>query len=261
MLGNVLRMDMKACAKMFLPVYLIAAVLTGLARLTKELFIGGENLLVSFSAGLSMFLYGLMLLALVVLPMVFMAIYFYRNFLTDEGYLTFTLPVKVSTLVISKQINGIIWTVLSVLVLLGAMFGMFSSEILEEWSSIAPQLGHVLRNLPEALEEAFGSDVSLVTCILIIATLVLEVVFVYSNLYASMALGQLYGKHKIVGSVLAYVVIQVAVSTLSGLASFGLMYVNSINLYLAYQVAVQLILGCVFIGLTIYMLKNKLNLD
>ena len=38
---------------------------------------------------------------------------FYRNFYTDEGYLTFTLPVSRKTLLLSKTVNAFIWTVLS----------------------------------------------------------------------------------------------------------------------------------------------------
>ena len=34
---------------------------------------------------------------------------FYKHFFTDEGYLTFTLPVKRSTLLLSKTVNAVIW--------------------------------------------------------------------------------------------------------------------------------------------------------
>ncbi|MBQ8408331.1 MAG: hypothetical protein IJY39_05645 [Clostridia bacterium] len=35
---------------------------------------------------------------------------FYKHFFTDEGYLTFTLPVSRKTLLLSKSINAMIWT-------------------------------------------------------------------------------------------------------------------------------------------------------
>ena len=37
---------------------------------------------------------------------------FYRNFYTDEGYLTFTLPVKRRTLLLSKTLNSTLWQVI-----------------------------------------------------------------------------------------------------------------------------------------------------
>ena len=35
---------------------------------------------------------------------------FYKNFFTDEGYLTFTLPVSRKDLLLSKTVNALIWT-------------------------------------------------------------------------------------------------------------------------------------------------------
>ena len=35
---------------------------------------------------------------------------FYKNFFTDEGYLTFTLPVSRKNLLFSKTVNALIWT-------------------------------------------------------------------------------------------------------------------------------------------------------
>lgn len=261
MLGKVLGLDMKACAKMFLPMYLVAAALTGLAKLTMILFQHNDNTLVSLSIGLTMVLYGVTIFALVILPMVFMVIYFYRHFLTDQGYLTFTLPVKTSTLVVSQQINGIIWTILSVVVLCAALFGMFGNYIIDSWSDIKEMFRGIFFFVPQALADFFGNKVNGLTRILVISMLVVEVLFLYSSLYASMALGQLYTKHKILGSVIAYIGIRIAVSILNSVASFVLFYVNSVNVYLAYQVVEQIFLGVFCVGITIYILKNKLNLD
>lgn len=39
---------------------------------------------------------------------------FYKSLITDEGYLTFTLPVKRRDILFSKLINGIFWSLISV---------------------------------------------------------------------------------------------------------------------------------------------------
>lgn len=39
---------------------------------------------------------------------------FYKNFYSDEGYLTFTLPVRRRTLYLSKTLNTVIWTAASI---------------------------------------------------------------------------------------------------------------------------------------------------
>jgi len=43
---------------------------------------------------------------------------FYKNFYTDEGYLTFTLPVKRSTLYLAKVVNALIWHALETVLLI-----------------------------------------------------------------------------------------------------------------------------------------------
>ena len=47
---------------------------------------------------------------------------FYKNFFTDEGYLTFTLPVSRAKLFLSKTINALIWNALHIAVLIGCFF-------------------------------------------------------------------------------------------------------------------------------------------
>ena len=42
---------------------------------------------------------------------------FYKNFFTDEGYLTFTLPVRRGTLLFSKTLNALIWTMAEMLLI------------------------------------------------------------------------------------------------------------------------------------------------
>ena len=46
-----------------------------------------------------------------VFTVVLVYVRFYRHFFTDEGYLTFTLHVKRSTLFLSKKLNAMIWLV------------------------------------------------------------------------------------------------------------------------------------------------------
>ncbi len=47
-----------------------------------------------------------------IITMVFVYLRFYKNFFTDEGYLTFTLPVKRSTLLNVKTVNAMLWFIL-----------------------------------------------------------------------------------------------------------------------------------------------------
>ncbi|MBR5263992.1 MAG: hypothetical protein IKV50_04775 [Clostridia bacterium] len=53
-------------------------------------------------------------------PQILCYVRFYKNFFTDEGYLTFTLPVSRRTLFLSKTVNAVLWTVLHGLLLVVA---------------------------------------------------------------------------------------------------------------------------------------------
>ena len=48
---------------------------------------------------------------------IFVYLRFYKNFFTDEGYLTFTLPVSRRMLFLSKTLNALIWQVAHILLL------------------------------------------------------------------------------------------------------------------------------------------------
>ena len=64
------------------------------------------------------------LLAATVFYTEFLVLYrFFKNLFTDEGYLTFTLPAKRSTILLSKTVNSIFWILLHYLILaVGAVF-------------------------------------------------------------------------------------------------------------------------------------------
>lgn len=59
-----------------------------------------------------------------ILILILLCVRFYRNFYTDEGYLTFTLPVSRSTHLASKILCGMLYSFLSAAVLL-LEFGVF----------------------------------------------------------------------------------------------------------------------------------------
>lgn len=64
------------------------------------------------------------IVASVLLTEILVYLRYYKHFFTDEGYLTFTLPVSRKDLLLSKTINAIIWMGMQVL-LLAACAGIF----------------------------------------------------------------------------------------------------------------------------------------
>ncbi len=54
------------------------------------------------------------IIASIIVTQILIYLRFYKHFFTDEGYLTFTLPVSRKTLLLSKTLNAFIWTLLHV---------------------------------------------------------------------------------------------------------------------------------------------------
>ena len=50
--------------------------------------------------------------------------YFNKTLYTDQGYLTYTLPVKSKDILISKAIVSFVWLALSYIVLVGTVVGI-----------------------------------------------------------------------------------------------------------------------------------------
>ena len=101
MLVKLMKYEFRATARLFLSAYGIFAALLVIDRLSISslLFLSSTNLEFAklLSAGAVFVLCILTVLAIFTLffcPVLFSAIRFYRSTATDEGYLTFTLPVK-----------------------------------------------------------------------------------------------------------------------------------------------------------------------
>ncbi len=86
-----------------------------------------------------------------IVPTIIILIRYYKNFFTDEGYLTFTLPVKVKTLINSKLIMSVtlmlataIVLALDVFTMLGIGFAqeIFSKEFLDRILFLVKELAN-----------------------------------------------------------------------------------------------------------------------
>lgn len=176
MLGKVLKYDIKASAKMFLPLYIGVLIITALAKISVEFIMETDNLLLSILSGTSVALYIVTLFGLMLMTAIFLIMRFYKNFITDEAYLTFTLPVKTSTLIISKQINGIIWNLLTVVVLIAAIGGMFGKEI---WDNRI-----LLQNAWKEISAEMEVFITPVVSVGLVITVILSLVFNLSTIYA-----------------------------------------------------------------------------
>lgn len=218
--------------------------------------------------------YFAVMVALFVLTVVIILQRFYKGLLCDEGYLMFTLPVKPWQLITSKGITAFVMTILSGIVSCISIFIMmlgslpyplkFLAELfsLQNWIRI---FGRLDETVP-----MWGVYVLEFIILVIISSLA----SLY-QIYASMAIGHLAKKNRILMSVVAYVAISMILSFVGGIFGvFSALTIQSSQNYLSinageaflhalliFSVITSIIEFVVFFVITERILSKKLNLE
>ena len=126
MLRKLTKHEFKATARYMLPLYLVLLVLTVLNRIMLNLDI--YNGILSFVSNTMMVFYIVSIVTVAIVTLIIMIGRFYKNLVTDEGYLTFTLPVKVTEIVNSKIIIAVLWTIISAILILASILIVSSHQ-------------------------------------------------------------------------------------------------------------------------------------
>lgn len=209
MLAKLLKYDFKAMFKIFLPLWGVLLVVSGINRLFTGAGLDAEQGL-GLVNSLMVLLYVLLIMAVMVVTTVIIIARFYQGLLKDEGYLMFTIPVKPWQLVASKLISAMVISIISGVVALAsvAIIAYF------------PEMGQVLAELWKMGMKNVPNFLPLV--ILLVVSLFVGIICSVSQVYASMALGHLAGSHRVGFAVLAFIVLSVIWSTVgSVIGMFG----------------------------------------
>ena len=200
MLAKLLKYDFKAMFKIFLPLWGVLLVVSGINRLFSGAGLNAEEGL-GLVNSLMVLLYVLLIMAVMVVTTVIIIARFYQGLLKDEGYLMFTIPVKPWQLVASKLISAVVISMLSVLV------AIVSVLIIASYQGFFYDLTQVWEVLGTMTPNANG------LAILSVVSVFVGLICAVSQVYASMALGHLAGSHRVGFAVLAFIVLSMAWST------------------------------------------------
>lgn len=157
--------------------------------------------------GISWFLYGISIAAVCVLTIIMILQRFYKNLLQNEGYLMHVLPVKTWKHIASKLVVAMAWSAASIFMI--AISIIIVSDI---GISGIGQMFSMMGELIRAGIGYAGAGAFMISCVLIVLIVIAAIAVSILTLYASMAIGQLADKHKILASFGAYVLINVAES-------------------------------------------------
>lgn len=191
---------------------------------------------------------------------------FYKNKFTDEGYLTFTLPVSARQIFLSSFLNILAWLVLSTLVVTAAVCMIIFIGAAEPLKEYAQEIEYVLGDLSGMENELQGEPGYRAYSVLVIISGVIAPVYSLILLMTSITIGSVLAKkHKILATIGMYYCISFGVSTVESILTVVPMGINE-EIYTFYTTttAITLLLQ---IGLSIggyflstHLMKRKLNL-
>ena len=268
MLAKLLKYDFKAMFKIFLPLWGVLLVVSGINRLFTGAGLDAEQGL-GLVDSLIVLVDVFRIMAGMVGTTVIIIARVYQGLLKDEGYLMFTIPVKPWQLVASKLISAMVISIISGVVALAsvAIIAYF------------PEMGQVLAELWKMGMKNVPNFLPLV--ILLVVSLFVGIICSVSQVYASMALGHLAGSHRVGFAVLAFIVLSVIWSTVgSVIGMFGypdltstMISINEIEVSVdvagisnvlltatVWGLILDVVRCVVHLGITNYILSRRLNL-
>lgn len=266
MLGKLLKHELRATAHTMLPLFgllLIVAALTNVA-------IRGMNgkdvpmvLGILFVIILILFTVGLLAVGMVT---VFAMIQRFRgNLLRDEGYIMHTLPVSIHAHIWAKVIiSGLWYTLASVEFVLASLVVAADAELVKD-------LAYVLKDLLQIL----GDIKNVEMLVEILGMLVLSSIFLSLMIYASLAVGHSLASRKMLWSVLTFIGLIFAVNLISvglgnlldpladliGFRIYDATFMTGWRVICAIGAGHLVLFSALFYGITVWFMKNKLNLE
>ncbi len=149
MLRKVLKHDLKSIYKLWIVISVTALVLGTLGGVALRVLLtpteGPEHFTpYKALAAIFMLLAIIGIIAYFVICYIFVIYRYYQNFFTDEGYLTFTLPVSRYTLLNAKLINAFIWETATGIVFIASFVIMLliaPSSVSESGSLLSDMFG------------------------------------------------------------------------------------------------------------------------
>lgn len=218
MLRKLVKHEFKATRRIFLPLYLVGIILAvlerGMIALMNSSFLQSKmpvflTSIFSIFATLLTIVFVVFLIGLLLLSVFYSVYRFYKNLMTDEGYLMFTLPVKPSQHTNAKLMTSMVWTLGSMLVVcLSIAILILSPTLYNEF------LKPLFLEIPQIFDE-IGSQL-IFFIILVVASILVMIAYQILTFYFSVSLGQMMlPKHKIGGGIIAYFIVNTVTQILS----------------------------------------------
>ncbi len=280
MLKTLLKYDLIYYRRKLLPIYAALIIATPIVHHISKAIGNTDNFIISVTfaaiAGVTYFLtFSVIMLTVYILWRRFSQI---MN--TTDGYLIHTLPVSAHKILISQYINSIIWIFSSVVVfsvsftmLLYGITNILNGFLNIIWfvKELIELLSHANFIISSALKINITSQGMTTLLILLPIATAATCFAVLSTMYASVCIGQLFKKYKVLAGVVVFFVITVILLSINSVMSFFIekqqlqfSIFNSLesiiaSLIVSIVISVAMVVALYFI--MYYIIKNKLNMN
>lgn len=209
MLGKLIKYDLKSTTKFLLIIhlFLVAASVFGRVFITGRLDFemeGVNELLLT----LTFVLFIIVFVGVSYGTYIVIAVRFYKNLFSDEGYLTNTLPVTRGMHLLAKTLSGGIWAVIDMFLIFVSTWILLSIPLLTD--TIGAHWDEFIRLLGFGGQGDFSLFLAHLTLVSIIGGFCSVI-----SIEASVIFGQLFNSHKVLGAVVSYFAITVVLSVVS----------------------------------------------
>lgn len=205
MLVRLFKYELKATSKVLVPIYIAFIAITIISRVSIDLQVD-EGSLWSFINGMGLFVFIISAITMFVATAIVIIWRFYRNTSSDEGYLLFTLPVKVDYIIISEFLCALIWGFLmSVFAVLGIFLMIFNRNVDDNIINFS-YFGNILSSLT-----ADGIKAIFYLFLDILISTFQEIM----SIYCAISLASLFNKHRLIFSATFYIGLLIVVNAFS----------------------------------------------
>ena len=277
MLSKSIKHEFRATARVMLPVFIALLSLSVVTHLTTRFFLNNDTHWALSALGVCMvalFFLGVAAVAFSVFALTIVR--FYRSFLSEQGYLTLSLPVSINTHIFSRLLVAVVWYSLSAIAIVAAISVLALG--VDGVSSIFGAIGDILRGLAQAWASLTGGQrvMALLLGFEMLVSVVASCAASCLLLYAAMAVGHSFNRYKKALSVLFAFLFYHAVQILMFLGVFAVTMgdmnieldldtptavLGAGNIFFALIIVVELAIAAVFYFITHRFLTKKLNLE
>lgn len=269
MLGKCIKNEIINRYKPICLAYIVLLIYSPIFYLLKPVMRNVDNTYIGMFIGLIMVAYGLVVFGNIILIVIYPMVDFRNRVFKDQGYLTNTLPVKTSTMMIGRLIADLLTYISAGIVIPFAV-------------CIANMDFTIYKDLIDSIFDLIGYITTDASYVLVLTLIILILITFFAGMLlsqwmfnAAYAFGHAFSNHKrimsVVGMIMLYIIFQMIsvfflwilseTNILSDINERTLFDLNASNRFFGVMSIFEVLATAGLVAITSWLTKNKLNLE